>query len=208
MDVNASRIIPSRMGCVAEIPKQTMNAASHLSAEGSGLWRFSLAFYAQPGVADALVALQDGAAADVNLILFALWHGVSGRGRLEATEITAAAKAVQAIRVEIIEPLRALRRRLKPAADADIQHLRERIKALEIDAEKAVQDRLAKFARPASRAETIGHIEDAEANLALCFTPQIASGPDAAIIRRELRRFVEGSPADALNPLRPVHPSV
>ena len=45
------------------------------------LWRFSLAFYARPGVAEALIALQDRAGLDVNLMLFALWLGVSGRSR-------------------------------------------------------------------------------------------------------------------------------
>ena len=38
-------------------------------------WRFSLALYARPGVAEALIALQDRAGLDVNLILFGLWVG-------------------------------------------------------------------------------------------------------------------------------------
>ena len=52
--------------------------------EDDALWRFSLAFYASPGVAQALIALQDRDQLDVNLMLFALWLGVSGRGRLSS----------------------------------------------------------------------------------------------------------------------------
>src|SRR5947208_14107979 len=46
-------------------------------AAGEAFWRFSLALYARPGVADALIATQDRTARDVNLILFALWLGAS-----------------------------------------------------------------------------------------------------------------------------------
>src|SRR5216683_2473203 len=40
-------------------------------AAGEAFWRFSLALYARPGVADALITIQDRAARDVNLILSA-----------------------------------------------------------------------------------------------------------------------------------------
>ncbi len=50
------------------------------------------------------------------------------------------------MRVEVIEPLRALRRRLKTIAEADIQRLRDRIQAVEIEAEEAAQLRLADIA--------------------------------------------------------------
>ena len=49
--------------------------------DDEALWRFSLTFYARPGVSEALIALQDRAGFDVNLMLFALWLGVSGRRR-------------------------------------------------------------------------------------------------------------------------------
>ena len=51
-------------------------------SDNEALWRFSLAFYARPGVSEALIGLQDRAGLDVNLVLFALWLGVSGRSRL------------------------------------------------------------------------------------------------------------------------------
>jgi hypothetical protein len=61
-------------------------------------WRFSLAFYAAPGVARALMALQDRDGLDVNLMLFALWIGVSGHGRLASDGLRAAERAVCTIR--------------------------------------------------------------------------------------------------------------
>jgi uncharacterized protein (TIGR02444 family) len=49
------------------------------TSENEAFWRFSLAFYERPGVADALIALQDREGFDVNLVLFALWLGISAR---------------------------------------------------------------------------------------------------------------------------------
>src|SRR5260370_35545910 len=78
---------------------------------GDGFWRFSLAFYARPGVAEALIALQDRAGRDVNLVLFALWLGVYRRRRLDAAELAAAATAIAAPNAAAAVPCRRLRRR-------------------------------------------------------------------------------------------------
>lgn len=187
--MNAAAILSSPIGGVAEIRKQKMNASGNPPVK-IGLWRFSLVFYRRPGVADALIALQDGASADVNLLLFALWHGLSGRGRIDRRGVAAAEAAVQVLRVEAIEPLRALRRALKAAGDPDILRLRGRIKAVELEAEKAAQQRLARLAGRATRAGPDQRIGDAEANLALCLPGAAASGPEAVAIRREVQRFV------------------
>ena len=58
-------------------------------SEDEAFWRFSLVFYERPGVADALIALQDRGGFDVNLILFALWLGISGRGLLGGDTLAA-----------------------------------------------------------------------------------------------------------------------
>src|SRR5882724_7777191 len=99
-----------------------------------GLWRFSCAFYAQPGVSEALIALQDRAGLDVNLILFALWQGAYGRHRMSHAEVMAAERSAGPVRAAIVLPLRTLRRKLRSDRDADIQRLRERIKTLELAA--------------------------------------------------------------------------
>ena len=98
----------------------------------NAFWRFSLALYARPGVAEALIALQDRAGNDVNLILFALWRGVVHGHRLDQGELTAAEAAIAPLRRDVIEPLRKLRRGLKDNSDPDLQALRRRIGGLEL----------------------------------------------------------------------------
>jgi uncharacterized protein (TIGR02444 family) len=165
-----------------------MNPIGDPRDASSGLWSFSLGFYRRTDIAAALIALQDDAGLDVNLILFGIWLGLSGRGRLDKELAEEAERAVRTIRVEVVDPLRALRRRLKTAADTDIQCLRQSIKAIEIDAEKAAQIRLAALAGPAFQADPSDCLTDAEANLALYLGPETASRRQAAIIRREAQR--------------------
>jgi uncharacterized protein (TIGR02444 family) len=166
-----------------------MRTVSNPATPADEFWCFSLAFYDRPKVAATLLALQDEAARNVNLVLFALWYGLSGRGRLAQHGMDKAEQAVRAIEIEVIAPLRALRRRLKGATDPDIQGLRDSIKAIEIEAEKAAQIRLAALAGPRSKGDHLTRLTDAEANLALYLGPATDAGPTAAIIRRELQRF-------------------
>ena len=151
-----------------------MADAAAAPPEDDALWRFSLAFYALPGVAQALIALQDRDRLDVNLMLFALWLGVSGRGRLSSDGLALADRAICTIRVEIVEPLRALRRGLTRDLDADVQRLRESVKALELEAEKLAQRRLAA----------------AHENFALYLGRKKVCGAEAVVIRKALEVFV------------------
>ncbi len=164
-----------------------MNIGSDTQTAGRELWSFSQTFYDRPGVAAALIALQDEAGLDVNLVLFTIWLGLSGRGRLAKQQLDAAERAVYSIRIEVIEPLRALRRRLRTSVDADIQCLRERIRAVEIEAEEAAQLRLAGIAGPRFTAEPVQNLADAEANLDFYLGSANAGSTHAAVIRRELR---------------------
>ena len=161
-----------------------------LASAGSpaeALWRFSLAFYAEPGVAEALIGLQERCGRDPNLALFALWYGVSGRGRLDTAALAAADAAVAAIRGEIVLPLRELRRRMKPNPAADVQKLRNRIKELEIDAERIVQARLAATAPAPATAAALGVRRDAAlANLRLYLGPE----PETNLISDTFEHFV------------------
>jgi len=166
------------MAAVADIP---------LGESAAELWQFSLDFYARPGVSSALIELQDRFGLDVNLILFALWHGLSGRGRLDGERLAAAAHAVRGIQVDIITPLRALRRRLRTDPDADIQRLREAIKALELDAERIAQTRLAGgVGPPVTDVDPAERLAAARANLALSLGADPAEGAATAVIRRAL----------------------
>jgi uncharacterized protein (TIGR02444 family) len=179
-------------------PPQTAlpEAVGELSSgegEALGLWRFSCAFYAQPGVSEALIALQDRAGLDVNLILFALWQGACRRRRLSRPELMAAERSAGPISAAIVLPLRALRQKLRSDRDGDIQRLRERIKTLEIAAERIVQRRLARLAgTPASDAAPTARAAAAQANLALVLGSKMAGGAEATRIREALEAFLQG----------------
>ena len=150
---------------------------------GEALWRFSLALYARPGVAEGLTALQDRAGCDVNIVLFALWLGAAGGHRLDPAELAAAGTAAASIGRDIVGPVRQLRRRLRTEPAADLQELRRRLLALELAAERHVQYRLADAAAapilPGDRGEA------AEANLALALGAE-AQSPEASVLRRAL----------------------
>src|SRR5262249_17930336 len=102
--------IPMERSCARRAVWESALAMAELATDA--LWRFSLAFYAAPGVAEALLTLQDEEGLDVNQMLFALWFGLSGRGRLDKDALAAADRAVGTIRTNIVEPLRSLRKRL------------------------------------------------------------------------------------------------
>lgn len=104
------------------------------------LWDFALAAYARPGVAAACLALQDRRGVDVPVLLFAGWAGAVGGVRLTAAEVARIDAVVRPWREEVVHPLRAVRRRIKgdPGAGA----LYERLKAVELEAERIALDRL------------------------------------------------------------------
>jgi uncharacterized protein (TIGR02444 family) len=170
-----------------------MAEATDEAPDGEALWQFSLAFYPCPGVAEALIALQDRAGCDVNLMLFVLWLGVSGRGRLTREELMTALRMARPIRVHIVEPLRALRRKLKPCSDEDVQRLRDAIKATEIAAEKVIQIRLCRTARPMNGgADPAARNAAARANLGLYLGPELACSPEASTIGKAVDGFLPG----------------
>jgi uncharacterized protein (TIGR02444 family) len=122
------------------------------SSASSPFWRFSLQFYRQPGVADACIALQEEAGADVNLLLFLLWHGAQRRA-LSADEVVGLEARVAAWRERAVVPLRAIRRALKsPQALLDAgaaEAFRTRIKAIELEAERLQQEAMYGLVRDA-----------------------------------------------------------
>jgi uncharacterized protein (TIGR02444 family) len=158
----------------------------------NALWCFSLSFYARPDVSEALIRLQDRAGCDVNLMLFALWLGVSGRNRLTSEELSAAARVITPIRRDLVEPLRVLRRKIRCHPEADVQRLREEIKRLELAAERIVQNRLMRMAgAPERDPPRDTRVAAAIANLALYLGPDLAAGEEAVVIRDALENFVQ-----------------
>src|SRR5688572_5067029 len=143
-----------------------MTGASETSRD-SAFWRFSLRFYALPEVAPACLALQDEAQVDVNLLLFLLFLADGGRA-VTRDDVARLDAQIAPWRTDVVEPLRALRRRLKtgigdvppPASEG----LRNMVKKVELEAERLEQGRLentaGRLGKPAPRADA------ARANLA------------------------------------------
>lgn len=135
-------------------------------------WDFSLSVYMSAGVGAACLDLQDAHELDVNVLLFCMWLGASGRGTLSKAEMKTVTDAVQEWHHDVVRELRAVRVRMKggmPPAPADLsESLRQRIQKAEIDCEHTEQLMLAgaidKDADD-SRAED-SRLADAVANIA------------------------------------------
>ncbi|HZH27975.1 MAG TPA: TIGR02444 family protein [Azospirillaceae bacterium] len=116
-------------------------------AGGLDIWTFALAVYARPGVEAACLHLQDRRGLDVCVVLFALWAGSVCGARLTPAEMGRLAADARRWQDEVVGPLRTVRRRLKagppPAPSPATERLRTGLKALEVDAERLVLDRLA-----------------------------------------------------------------
>ena len=177
----------------------------------SDFWDFSLSLYGKPGVAPACLALQERHGLDVNVLMFCLWLGASGRGPVPAATLAEAFAAAEAWHEEAVRPLRAVRRRLKtPVGSADpalAQALRTRIQKIEIDAEHIEQLTLANTApaglpvRPGRDAAADGathaaiylrHI-DAKADAASIAELAAIAAAAFAISERDARRNVESA---------------
>ncbi len=106
-------------------------------------WDFSLRVYAAPGVASACLAFQDRHGGDVNLVLLCAWLGYLGI-RIDAAAIAKSDKLLAGWRDETIEPLRAIRRRLKetigPFPSGMTADLRDLVKQAELESERLAQD--------------------------------------------------------------------
>ena len=137
-----------------------------MTAASEAFWRFSLALYARPGVADALIGLQDRAGRDVNLLLYALWLGVRGV-RLDTPALAAATAAIGPIDTGVVAPLRRLRRKLRGTGDPQLAGLRRRILGLELAGERSVQNCLEALPAPVDPGLAAGGVDLAGANLAL-----------------------------------------
>ena len=120
--------------------------------QASPFWTFSLRLYGAEGVAPACIKLQDQHGIDVNVMLFALWLAHEGRA-ISRVEMHAIMDAAESWRMQVVVPLRSVRRILREPADAagkGAAHfnrqaalaLREKIKAAELEAERLQQEAL------------------------------------------------------------------
>ena len=115
----------------------------------STFWDYSLAFYAQPEVAQACLTLQDEAGCDVNVLLYLLFLADQGRW-LDDADLARIDVIANAWREAVVAPLRGVRRRLKTTVGAFepplTAALRAEIKRLELAAERLQQETLERLA--------------------------------------------------------------
>ncbi len=111
------------------------------------LWSFALSTYARPGVEAACLRLQEQGA-DVCLLLCGAWLEQRGVARLPE-RVAALQQLARPWRARVVEPLREVRVQWRAMAEQDAQlaELRERVKALELEAERALLMRLEALAQ-------------------------------------------------------------
>jgi uncharacterized protein (TIGR02444 family) len=158
--------------------------------DGEAFWRFSLAFYARPGVAEALLRLQDRCGRDVNLALFALWSGAALSCRLAPADLARAQASAKVFR-DAVEPVRALRRKLKTEDSPDIREFRGQVAALELRAERGAQHRLAaNFEHRSPQLPVADRLAAAAANLELYLGADLAGSAAARRLLDALAEFL------------------
>ena len=125
----------------------------NMAGDGSPFWNFSLQFYARPQVATACLELQDNAGADVNVLLYLLFLARHDR-QLGRSDVARIDSLVSSWRTEVVQPLRALRRRLKSGVaaidTAASEGLRADIKRIELESERIEQHTLERGAPAAA----------------------------------------------------------
>lgn len=171
---------------------------------GNPFWDYTLALYGQPGVAPALIGLQDRLGLDVNMLLFCCWAGAGGRV-LSPEDLTAIEAASEPWQAEVVRPLRALRRRLKggfgnlPAEQ--VEAYRKRINVLEIDGERVAQDAMVATLRPTPTISATPVVADIAANLRAYLGQRgvKSAGPDQADLTAVLRACCPNQCPDAIS---------
>jgi uncharacterized protein (TIGR02444 family) len=110
-------------------------------------WAFALRVYGRPLFADACLRLQDEAGVDVVMFLITAFAAVRHHVLLTPSEIRELDEACRPWREQIVEPLRAIRRRLKsgplPAPSGETEPFRSTIKTAELAAERLQNQLLA-----------------------------------------------------------------
>lgn len=106
-------------------------------------WDFSLQVYGRDGVGAACIYLQEHHGVDVNVMLFCLWLGETGRGVLDAEELASIKAATERWNQEVVQSLRGVRQILKDGFP-DVPHglresLRGKVLAAELDSEHLQQ---------------------------------------------------------------------
>jgi len=133
---------------------------------GAAFWDFSLEIYGFREVAAASLHLQDAVGKDVNIALYCVYAGLVLGIRLDQGGLDQLGDAVATWNEVSVKPLRAIRRALKPLqAETGVDAFRKRVQAIELEAERIAQSRLAAVLPPSLPAP--GDMDLARDNLLL-----------------------------------------
>ena len=133
-----------------------------MASTQENLWQFSNRVYRKPGVDEACLRLQNETGADVNLLLFAAWYGVT-RGVLNEQLIAETQRVSVMWSGAVVKPLRGARTWMKHNADdllaelsesvqQQFRKLREQIKSTELQAEHLQQNMLLSLVESSAQA--------------------------------------------------------
>ncbi|WP_122454394.1 TIGR02444 family protein [Pseudomonas viridiflava] len=111
------------------------------------LWSFTLDFYARPGVEQACLTLQTSGA-NVCAVLCGVWLGLRGV-ECNTQRLSEIGQLATPWHDDVVRPLREMRTQWRVAAqdDAVLGELRNRVKALELEAEHTLLTRLEALSR-------------------------------------------------------------
>jgi len=144
------------------------------------LWDWTLKAYAQAGVPEACLRLQDDHGQNTSLLLWAVWA--------EAADPALLARAADVARrweALSLAPIRAVRRALKPAFDgvddAAREGLREDVKAVELRAERVLMEALEAMTGEPGGAHALAALEAASAAWGKPAPPQALAALAAAL---------------------------
>jgi uncharacterized protein (TIGR02444 family) len=141
-------------------------------------WTFSLGYYRGAGVSEACLELQDECGVDVNVVLFLLWQATQKRS-FAAVQVKALTEKMGPWQIDVIGPIRGLRRMLKGNAllpDKGAAELfRTKIKAIELEAERLQQEAMYAMA-PGMKSETAPSAE-AAARASVAAYEDVAGSP-------------------------------
>ncbi len=149
-------------------------------------WAFALELYERPGMAGAFLTLQDQLGVDVDVMLFALFAACERGVALDKQRLADADAVVRAWRLEVIEPLRALRRSMKSLAlDEAQKEVRQMVKDAELRAEQVeigmLEAWFGRFVEPSlPRTRQSSALSDLPLQVATFFAAQ--SGTDPAVM--------------------------
>jgi uncharacterized protein (TIGR02444 family) len=149
--------------------------------EAGAFWEFSLAFYAREPVGAACLSLQDRRGADVNILLLCCWLATL-KLTINEAGLKSAVEAVADWRRDVLEPLRAVRRRVAAAPmeidKGERRAIKDGLLAAELDCEHAAQARIVSAVAADVEPTEVGTIHSIAANALETYLGLLALEPE------------------------------